>query len=78
MNPFDPRLAVIVGVGTAIVGSHRVRAVIGRGAGYATAGAMRVGGTVVNAGRDIYEEANDVASHNSAGKKAKPRAKVAK
>jgi hypothetical protein len=40
---------------------------------------MRVGGTVVNAGRDIYEEASDVAaSHNNAGKKPKPRAKVAK
>jgi hypothetical protein len=38
-----------------------------------------VGGTVVNAGRDIYEEASDVAaSQNSAAKKAKPRAKVAK
>jgi hypothetical protein len=79
MNPFDPRLAVIVGVGTAVVSSHRVRAVIGRGAGYAAAGAMRVSGTVVNAGRDIYEEASDVAaSQNNAGRKAKPRAKVAK
>jgi hypothetical protein len=79
MNPFDPRLAAIVGVGTAIVSSHRVRAVIGRGAGYAAAGAMRVSGAVVSAGRDIYEEASDVAaSQNSAGKKAKPRAKVAK
>jgi hypothetical protein len=79
MNPFDPRLAVIVGVGTAIVSSHRVRAVIGRGAGYAAAGAMRVSGSVVNAGRDIYEEASDVAaSHNSTSKKAKPRARAAK
>jgi hypothetical protein len=79
MNPFDPRLAVIVGIGTAVVSSHRVRAVIGRGAGYAAAGAMRVGGTVVDAGRDIYEEASEVAaSRNSAGKKAKTRARVAK
>ena len=78
MNPFDPRLAVITGLAAAIVSSHRVRTVIGRGAGYAAAGAMRVGDTVVNAGRDIYEEASDVAaSHNGAGKKTKSRAKSA-
>ena len=78
MNPFDPRLALIAGIGAAIMSSHRVRAVVGRGAGYAGAGAMKVGGTVVDAGRDIYEEASHVAaSHNEAGKKAKPRAKVA-
>jgi hypothetical protein len=61
MNPFDPRLAVILGVGTAVVSSHRVRAVIGRSAGYAAAGAMKVGDTVANAARDIYGEASEVA-----------------
>jgi hypothetical protein len=39
---------------------------------------MKVGGTVVDAGRDIYEEASDVAATNSsAPKKSKSRAKVA-
>jgi len=78
MNPFDPRFALITGLGAAIVSSHRVRAVIGRGAGYAAAGAMKVGGTVVDAGRDIYEEASEVAApHNGTVKKSKPRAKAA-
>jgi hypothetical protein len=78
MNPFDPRLTLIAGIGAAIMSSHRVRAVIGRGAGYAAAGAMKVGGTVVDAGRDIYEEASDVAATNGAApRKAKSRAKVA-
>jgi hypothetical protein len=77
MNPLDPRLALIAGIGTAIVSSHRVRAVIGRGAGYAAAGAMKVGGTVADAGRDIYEEASDVAATNGAApKRSKSRAKV--
>ena len=58
MNPFDPRLAVIVGIGSAVLSSHRVRAVIGRGAGYAVAGAVKAGGTVANAGRDIYDESS--------------------
>jgi len=77
MNPFDPRLAVITGVAAAIVSSHRVRAVIGRGAGYAAAGAMKVGDTVVSAGRDIYEEASEVAAsqNGAARKKSKTRAK---
>jgi hypothetical protein len=79
MNPFDPRLAVIVGIGTAIVSSHRVREVIGRGTGYAAAGAIKLGGTVVDAGRDIYEEASDVASsRNGTSKKGRSRAKAAK
>ena len=78
MNPFDPRLALIAGIGAAIMSSHRVRAVIGRGAGYAAAGAMKVGGTVVDAGRDIYEEASEVAATNGAApKRSKSRAKVA-
>jgi hypothetical protein len=77
MNPFDPRLAVIVGIGTAVLSSHRVRAVVGRGAGYAVAGAVKVGGSVANAGRDIYDEASDVAAHNwNATKKSKARAKA--
>jgi hypothetical protein len=79
MNPFDPRLAAIVGLGTAIVSSHRVREVIGRGTGYAAAGAIKLGGTVLNAGRDIYDEASEVAvSRDGASRKPRSRAKVAK
>jgi len=78
MSPFDPRLAVIVGIGSAVVSSHRVRAVIGRGAGYAAAGAMKVGGALVNAVRDIYDEASEVAAPSrTAGKQSKSRAKAA-
>jgi len=78
MNPFDPRLAVITGLAAAVVSSHRVRAVIGRSAGYAAAGAMKLGSSVVDAGRDIYEEASEVAApHNGAVKKSKARATAA-
>ncbi len=78
MNPFDPRIAVIAGIGGAVVSSHRVRAVIGRSAGYAAAGAMKVGDTVVNAARDIYGEASEVATpHGGKTQKGKARPKVA-
>jgi hypothetical protein len=78
MNPFDPRLAVIAGIGAAVVSSHRVRAVIGRTAGYAAAGAMKVGDTVANAARDIYGEASEVASANEGkSKKRRSRPKIA-
>jgi len=78
MNPFDPRIAVIAGIGAAVMSSHRVRAVIGRSAGYAAAGAMKVGDTVASAARDIYGEASEVATaHEGNSRKAKPRVKVA-
>lgn len=78
MNPFDPRIAVIAGIGAAVVSSHRFRAVIGRSAGYAAAGAMKVGDTVANAARDIYGEASEVATaHEGKNKKTKSRPKVA-
>jgi len=78
MNPFDPRLAVIAGIGAAVVSSHRVRAVIGRSAGYVAAGATKVGGSVVDAARDIYQEASDVAApHDDKGGKRRSRPKVA-
>jgi hypothetical protein len=73
MNPFDPRVALIAGIGAAIVSSHRVRAVIGRGAGYVAAGAMKVGSAVTDSGRDIYDEARVTA----APKKPKSRQKAA-
>jgi hypothetical protein len=69
---------VIVGIGTAVLSSHRVRAVIGRGAGYAVAGAKKAGGTMANAGRDIYDEASEVAAADgTATRKSKARAKAA-
>jgi hypothetical protein len=74
MDVLDPRLALIVG-GVAVIGSERVRKVVGRGFGYAAAGAMKIGGPVVDAGRDIVEEARDVASHNGATKATPSRAK---
>jgi hypothetical protein len=64
MELLDPRLG-LVAAGTAIVGSERVRKAVGRGAGYVAAGAIKVGGPVVrpviDAGRDIVDEARDVA-----------------
>jgi hypothetical protein len=78
MNPFDPRVAVITGIAAAIVSSHRVRAIVGRGAGYAAAGAIKASDAVVSAGRDIYEEASEVAAtHDGTVKQPKPRAKAA-
>ncbi|HME04188.1 MAG TPA: hypothetical protein VKG38_14300 [Solirubrobacteraceae bacterium] len=71
MDPFDPRLAVIAGLGAAVVSSHRFRAVIGHSAGYAAAGATKVGDTVASAARDIYGEARGIAtSHEGKGKRA--------
>jgi hypothetical protein len=64
MELLDPRLALL-GAGVAVVGSARVRRVVGKGLGYAAAGAMKVGGPVVDAGRDIVEEARDVAGDGS-------------
>jgi hypothetical protein len=65
MEVLDPRMAVITGVGAALVGSERVRRTVGRGLGYAAAGALKVGEPivrpVVNAGRDMVVEAREVA-----------------
>jgi hypothetical protein len=70
MSVLDPRLAVIAGVGGAVLGSHRVRSVIGRGAGYTAKGVMMVAGPVVrpvlHAGEDIVEEARHTAVGNGA------------
>jgi hypothetical protein len=70
MELLDPRLAAIAGVGAAVVGSERVRRTIGRGVGYAASGVATVAGPVVrpvvDAGRDIVEEARNTASHDGA------------
>jgi hypothetical protein len=76
MDVLDPRIAAIA-AGAAVIGSERVRRVLGRGFGYAAAGAVRAGSPVVNAGRDIVEEARDVAAHDGSTKARRSRAKSA-
>ena len=76
MDVLDPRIATIAAAG-ALLGSERVRRVVGRGFGYAAAGAIKVGGPVVNAGRDMVEEARDVATHDRSTKARASRAKSA-
>lgn len=68
MQLLDPRLGLLA-AGAAVVGSERVRKTVGRGAGYAASGVMKVGGPVVGAGRDIYAEARVVAAGNGARKR---------
>jgi hypothetical protein len=67
---------MLIGAGVAVVGSERVRRVVGKGIGYAAAGGMRVGGPVAHAAEDIYDEARRVAAHDTATT-TKPRAKSA-
>jgi hypothetical protein len=75
MDVLDPRLAVIA-AGAALVGSERVRKIVGRGFGYVAAGAIRVGSPAVNAGRQVVEEARDVAGHEVASRRQMPRPKA--
>jgi hypothetical protein len=81
MELLDPRLAGIAAVGAALVGSERVRKTVGRGVGYAASGVATVGGPVVrpvlNAGRDIVDEARDVASHDGTTR-SRPRSSRAR
>jgi len=71
MQLLDPRLA-LVATGLALVGSERVRRTVGRGLGYAASGTMTVAGPVVrpltDTGRDIVDEARDVASREGSRK----------
>jgi hypothetical protein len=76
MEILDPRLAVL-SAGVALVASERVRKVVGRGIGYAAAGTMKVGGPVVDAGRDIVDEARHVASPDGKTKTTASRSKSA-
>lgn len=68
MELLDPRLGLLA-AGTAAVSSERVRRTVGRGLGYAFTGAVAVGTPiarpVIDAGRDIVEEARAVASNGS-------------
>ena len=70
MEFFDPRLGLLA-AGAAAVSSERVRKTVGRGLGYAASGAIAVGGPIarplVDAGRDIYEEARTVTSGSANG-----------
>ena len=76
MELLDPRLALL-SLGVAAVASERVRKGVGRGIGYVAAGTMAVTGPVVHAGRDIVEEARDVADRNSAPASGPSRKKAA-
>lgn len=62
----DPRVAAIA-AGGALIGSERVRRLIGRGFGYVAAGALRVGSPVVDAGRQVVDEARMVAREQGDG-----------
>jgi hypothetical protein len=66
----------VIAAGVAVVGSERARKVVGKGFGYAAAGAMKIGGPVIDAGRDIVEEARDVASHDGSSKPRAARARA--
>ena len=76
MELIDPRLALIAGVGGAIVGSERVRNVIGRGMGYAAKGVVTVTAPVarpvLHAGEDIFDEARNTAKGDGRAKKRTP------
>lgn len=72
MELLDPRMAVL-SLAIAAVASERVRRGVGRGIGYVAAGTMKVGGTVVDAGRDIVDEAREVAAHDGAAHHATAR-----
>jgi hypothetical protein len=67
---------MLIGAGVAVVGSERVRKVVGKGIGYVAAGTMTVGRPVAHAAEDIYDEARHVAAHDGSTR-AKPRAKSA-
>lgn len=76
MELLDPRLALL-GLGVSAVTSERVRKGLGRGIGYAAAGTITVGASVVHAGRDIFDEAREVAAHDRKPSAASSRRKSA-
>jgi hypothetical protein len=70
----DARVALIAGAAAA-VSSERVRHTVGRGIGYGIAGVRKVGGTVVDTGRDIYDSAREVSGGHPDGRsRARTRA----
>jgi hypothetical protein len=76
MELLDPRLGLL-SLGVAAVASERVRKGVGRGIGYVAAGTMAATGPVVQAGRDIVEEAREVAGRNVTSASASSRKKAA-
>jgi hypothetical protein len=53
----------------AAVASPRVRHALGQGLGYGVVGVRKVGGVVVDTGRDIYGSAREVAGNGAAPRK---------
>jgi hypothetical protein len=80
MEFLDPRVAVIAGVGGALLGSERVRHVVGQGVGYAAKGVMAVGAPVVrpvvSAGEDIVSEARHTAAGSNGRQRPRSRTKA--
>lgn len=79
MELFDPRLGLLA-AGTAAVSSERFRKTVGRGLGHAAQGAVAVGGPVVrpvlDAGRDIFDEARSVTNGGAASRSRSSRSKT--
>lgn len=80
MELLDARFALLA-AGMAAVGSERVRKTVGKGLGYAAAGVSTVGGPVVrpvvDAGRDIVNEAREVAGNSSSRTASSARSRTA-
>ena len=78
MEFFDARLGLLA-AGAAAVSSERVRKTVGRGMGYAANGAIAVGrpvvGPLVDAGRDIVEEARSVTNESAADESRSSRSR---
>ena len=76
MEFFDMRLSLLA-AGAAAVSSERVRKTMGRGLGYAAAGAMSVArpvaGPLMEAGRDIVDEARTVTNGSTSSRSRSPR-----
>jgi predicted membrane protein len=79
MELLDARLGLLV-AGAAAVSSEQVRKTVGRGLGYAITGAIALGGPVarplIEAGRDIFEEARTVAGTKSSTKTRSSRSRT--
>ncbi len=72
----DPRVAFFAGA-TAAIMSEKVRHGVGKGLGYGLLGVKKVTAPAVHAGRDIVDEARDVAFAEHNGGKPAGRKKTA-
>lgn len=79
MEFLDPRLGLLA-AGVAVISSERTRKTVGKGIGYAVAGTVAVGRPVarplVNAGRDLFEEARAVAGDNAPARSGSSQSKT--